>query len=70
MDGEFSQIFVNGGQPRAEKRVNKFAGCQVNDVEKLENLQLTWGLKKFWQPTAPPLRKLANFWPDLAVQVW
>ena len=34
----FSQIFVNGGQPRAEKRVIKFAGCQVNDVEKLENL--------------------------------
>ena len=46
MDGEFSQIFVNGGQPRAEKRVIKVAGCQVNDVEKLENLQLTWGLKK------------------------
>ena len=46
MDGEFSQIFVNDGQPRAEKRVNKFAGCQVNKVEKLENLQLTWGLKK------------------------
>ena len=42
----FSQIFVNGGQPRAEKRVIKFAGCQVNDVKKLENLQLTWGLKK------------------------
>ena len=52
MDGEFSQIFVNGGQPRAEKRVIKFAGCQVNDVEKLENLQLTWGLKKFWQEGA------------------
>ena len=39
---------MNVGQPRAEKRVNKFAGCQVNDVEKLENLQLTWGLKKFF----------------------
>ena len=54
MDGEFSQIFVNGGQPRAEKRVNKFAGCQVNDVEKLENLQLTWGLKKIGSPPHPP----------------
>ena len=61
MDGEFSQIFVSGGQPRAEKRVIKFAGCQVNDVEKLENLQLTWGLKKFLQPTAPPLREIGHF---------
>ena len=38
----------NDVQPRAEKRANKFAGCQVNvEREKLENLQLTWGLKKF-----------------------
>ena len=30
----------------------KFAGCQVNGVDKLENLQLTWGLKKFLQEGA------------------
>ena len=61
---------MNGGQPRAEKRVNKFAGCQVNDVEKLEKLQLTWGLKKILAAHRTPPEKLAIFWSDLTVQVW
>ena len=57
----FSSDICEYWQPRAEKRVKKFAGCQVNDVDKLENLQLTWGLKKFLQPTAPPLREIGHF---------
>ena len=61
----------NDVQPRAEKRANKFAGCQVNvEREKLENLQLTWGLKKFLAAHRTPPGKLAIFWSDLTVQVW
>ena len=36
-------------------------GLPVNGVDKLENLQLTWGLKKFLQPAAPPLREIGHF---------
>ena len=44
----FSSDICECWQPRAEKREKKFAGCQVNGVDKLENLQLTWGLKKIF----------------------
>ena len=52
---------MNDGQPRAEKRVNKFAGCQVNNVEKLENLQLTWGLKKILAAHRTHPSKIGHF---------
>ena len=48
-------------QPRAEKRVKKFAGCQVNGVDKLENLQLTWGLKKIFAAHRTPPREIGHF---------
>ena len=36
-------------------------GLPGERVDKLENLQLTWGLKKILQPTAPPLREIGHF---------
>ena len=70
MDGDVRRDW-NDGQPRAEKRVNKFAGCRVNGVEKFREFSINVGAQEiFWQPTSPPLEKLAIFWSDFTVQVW
>ena len=45
----------NDGQPRAEKRVNKFAGCQVNDVGKIREFSINVGAQEiFGSPPHPP----------------
>ena len=55
---------MNGGQPRAEKRVIKFAGCQVNVVEKLENLCefiINVGAQEILAAHRSPPRRIGHF---------